>query len=109
MKTQTTAMTTTQTETPAPPKRSKAPWIAALALAGALLLPTAASARPAVFFHIAPVRAVVWVKPAPKVKPVVIRPAKIKTQKKVWIKGHWKKNRFGRRVWVKGHWAWVRR
>lgn len=106
---QTTSPATTQTTNPAPPKHSKAPWIAALTLAGALLLPTAASARPAVFFHIAPARAVVWVKPAPQVKPVVIRSVYAKTHKKVWVNGHWKINRFGRRVWVKGHWAWVRR
>ena len=77
----------------------KAAWMAALVLTGALLIPTSASAFPGVLIRLAPARAVVLVK-TPKPKPVrVIRPVR-----KVWVKGHWEINLFGRRVWVAGHW-----
>ncbi len=93
------------------PKHSKAPWLLALVAAGALMLPAAAQARPVVVIrHVVPKRVVV-VKPAPRPVFKVVAPApklvKVVAPKphKVWVKGHWKINRFGRRVWVRGHWA----
>lgn len=86
-----------------PAKNAKAPWVAALAIAGALLIPASAGAHPGVLIRLAPARTIVLVK-SPKPKPVrVIRPVR-----KVWVRGHWKINRFGRRVWVAGHWKRLR-
>ena len=94
-------------------RNSKAPWVAALALAGALLIPASASAGPALILRFAPMRTMILVKasrPAPP-RTVVLRVAKPlppKPAHKVWIKGHWKTNRYGRRVWVASHWKRVR-
>ena len=81
---------------------SRTPWIVALGFLAALLIPASASARPPLLIvhHRSVARTVLVIKTQKVVHP--------KPAKRIWVRGHWKINRFGKRVWVTGHWK-VRR
>lgn len=72
-------------------------WLACLAVAAALLLPSAAQARPHGFFvPRAPRPAVVTHRPVPR------------ALHHVWVAAHWTVSPRGWVVWVPGHWRCVR-
>ncbi|MEZ4241516.1 MAG: hypothetical protein R3F59_36270 [Myxococcota bacterium] len=76
----------------------------AMALAAALIIPTAAQAAPLVKVRVGPAivaPAPVVVAPAPV---VLVRPAR-PGPNYVWVDPHWRADRFGRRTFVAGHWA----
>ncbi|MCK4305827.1 MAG: hypothetical protein KAY24_16435 [Candidatus Eisenbacteria sp.] len=93
-------------------KRSRAAWILAFAIAGALLISVSANARPRrmIVVH-RPWKPAVVIK---TVRPIALRPIVVvktappKPAKKVWVPGHLKRIRPGKRIWVPGHWKVIR-
>ena len=72
-------------------------WLACLAIAAALLLPSMAQARPRVVFVPRAVRpAVVTHRPVPR------------ALHRVWVAAHWTLSPRGWVVWVPGYWRCVR-